>query len=140
MSDGGGGLFRRFPALRDLATHGGGKRIPYVQQLTEIECGAACLTMVLNYHGKHVMLDQVRDVLGPGRDGLTALGIINAAESFGLRGRGFRVDLEELEYLDPGTILHWRFSHFVVFEKLRKDSVDIVDPAGGRRSVPMQEF
>jgi ABC-type bacteriocin/lantibiotic exporter with double-glycine peptidase domain len=140
MSDGGGGLFRRFPALRDLATHGGGKRIPYVQQLTEIECGAACLTMVLNYHGKHVMLDQVRDVLGPGRDGLTALGIINAAESFGLRGRGFRVDLEELEYLDPGTILHWRFSHFVVFEKLRKDSVDIVDPAGGRRTVPMQEF
>ncbi len=137
---GGGGLFRRFPALRDLATPGGARRVPFVQQLTEMECGAACLTMVLGYHGKHIMLDKVRDVLGPGRDGLTANGLINAAHSFGLRGRGFRVDLEELVYLDPGTILHWRFAHFVVFERLRKDGVDIVDPAGGRRTVPMQEF
>jgi ABC-type bacteriocin/lantibiotic exporter with double-glycine peptidase domain len=132
-------LFRRFPALMQLAQPGGG-RIPFIQQLTAMECGAASLTMVLHYYGKHVTLDQVRDVLGPGRDGVTALGIINAAEHFGLRGRGVRVDLDELEYLDPGTILHWRFSHFVVLERVRKDAVDIVDPANGRRRVPMEEF
>jgi ATP-binding cassette, subfamily B, bacterial len=96
--------------------------------------------MVLGYHGKNVSLDDVRQVLGPGRDGVTALGIVNAAESFGLRARGVRVDLDELEFLDPGAILHWRFSHFVVFEKLRRDGVDIVDPAGGRRTIPMEEF
>ena len=137
--DGGPGLFRRFPALRQLAAplHG---RIPYVQQLTQIECGAACLTMTLGYHGKHVTLDDVRDVLGPGRDGVTALGIVNAASSFGLRGRGVRIDLDELEYLDSGSILHWNLDHFVVFERLRAGGVDIVDPAGGRRTVPMREF
>jgi ATP-binding cassette subfamily B protein len=137
--DGGTGLFRRFPALRQLAEPARGQ-IPFVQQLTEMECGAACLTMTLGYHGKRVSLDDVRNVLGPGRDGVTALGIVNAASSFGLRGRGVRLDLDELEYLEPGSVLHWRFAHFVVFERLRKDGVDIVDPAGGRRTVPMREF
>jgi ABC-type bacteriocin/lantibiotic exporter with double-glycine peptidase domain len=132
-------LESRFPALNMLAALGKGK-IPFVQQLSEIECGAASLTMVLGYYGRHVSLDEVREVLGPGRDGVTALGIINAAEYFGLRGRGVRVDLDELELLERGTILHWKFSHFVVLDRVRDDSVEIVDPAIGRRRVPMEEF
>ena len=130
-------LGQRFPALRQL-TGGGGRRIPFVQQLSAMECGAASLTMVLGYFGRRVALDDVREVLGPGRDGVTAAGLVNAAEHFGLRARGVRVDLDELEYIDRGAILHWRFSHFVVFDRLRRDSVEIVDPAAGRRRVPME--
>jgi ABC-type bacteriocin/lantibiotic exporter with double-glycine peptidase domain len=138
-SAGGAQLGERFPALRRLA--GGGRgRIPFVQQLSAMECGAACLTMVLGYHGRHVALDDVREVLGPGRDGVTAAGLVHAAEHFGLRARGVRVDLDELDYIGSGSILHWRFSHFVVFARQRGDSVEIVDPAAGRRRVPMEEF
>jgi len=132
-------LQERFPALRQLSG-GAGRRIPFVQQLSTMECGAACLTMVLGYQGRHVALDDVREVLGPGRDGVTAAGVVHAAEHFGLRARGVRVDLDELEFIDRGSILHWRFSHFVVFDRLRGDSVDIVDPGAGRRRVPMEEF
>jgi ATP-binding cassette, subfamily B, bacterial len=129
----------RFPALEKV---GGGKggRIPFVQQLSAMECGAACLTMVLGYHGRNVSLDDVREVLGPGRDGVTALGIVNAAEYFGLRGRGVRADLEDLDLLERGTILHWKFSHFVVLDRVRASGVDIVDPAVGRRRVSHEEF
>jgi ATP-binding cassette, subfamily B, bacterial len=129
----------RFPALRQLDRAPRGQ-IPFVQQLSAMECGAACLTMALGYLGRHVALDDVREVLGPGRDGVTAAGLVNAAEHFGLRARGVRVDLDELEYIDRGSVLHWRFSHFVVFDRLRSDSVDIVDPDAGRRRVPMDEF
>jgi ABC-type bacteriocin/lantibiotic exporter with double-glycine peptidase domain len=131
-------LPRRFPALQKLAWRG--RRIPFVQQLSAMECGAACLTMVLGYHGKNVPLEEVRETCAVDRDGVSALTLMNAANLYGLRGRAVKVELESLELLDPGTILHWQFNHFVLFEKLRRDSVDIVDPSLGRRRVPLAEF
>ena len=132
-------LAGRFPALERL--EGGGRgRIPFIQQLSAMECGAACLTMVLAFQGRRTSLDDVREVLGPGRDGVTALGIIHAADYFGLRGRGVHAEIDELDLLGRGAILHWRFSHFVVLDRVRRDGVDIVDPAIGRRRVSFDEF
>jgi ABC-type bacteriocin/lantibiotic exporter with double-glycine peptidase domain len=133
-------FFERFPALARLSLGGRHRRIPVVQQLTMVECGAACLAMVLGFFGKAVRLEEVREVVGVDRDGSTALGILNAARYYGLRGRGVKIEIEDLEYLDEGSILHWEFNHFVVFEKLRTDSVDIVDPGFGRRRVLMDQF
>src|SRR6185503_5009446 len=73
-------------------------------------------------------------------NGTTAASIVDAARWYGLRGRGVSVEIEELVYVEPASILHWEFKHFVVFENLLKDGVDIVDPAFGRRHVPMDEF
>jgi len=133
------GILDRFSALRRL---GGRKprRIPVVQQDTSMDCAAACLTMLLGYHGKPLPLADVRQVVGSGRDGATAEALLAAARWFGLRGRGVRIDrVEELAALEPGAILHWRFSHFVVLEQLRGDRLTIVDPAGGRRVVSSRE-
>lgn len=130
----------RFPALRKLKPQGTLGQMPFIQQLSASECGAACLAMVLAYYGKHVSLSQIRDAIGVNRDGVDALSLLNAARSYGLQGRGVKVDLDALCYLEKGTILHWEFSHFVVFDKLRKDGVEVVDPALGRRFVPMRQF
>jgi ABC-type bacteriocin/lantibiotic exporter with double-glycine peptidase domain len=132
-------LAQRFPALEKVGDGRAG-RIPFIQQLSAMECGAASLTMVLAYHGRAVSLDDVREVLGPGRDGVTALGIIHAADYFGLRGRGVRADMDELDLLERGTILHWQFAHFVVLDRVRSNGVDIVDPAIGRRHISFDEF
>ncbi len=133
-------LADRFPALRQLEARGVARQIPFIQQLSATECGAACLAMVLAYYGKHVPLSDVRDVTGANRDGVHALALMRAARRYGLRGRGVKLELEALPYLAKGTILHWEFAHFVVFERMRKDSVEIVDPACGRRVVPMEKF
>lgn len=112
-----------------------------MQQLTATDCGAACLATVLTYWGKRVRLDEeVREAVGTGRDGASADQLLRAARWFGLRGRGVRVDLEELEFLEPGTVLHWQLNHFVVFERLRRGSVDIIDPAFGHRRLSLEEF
>jgi ABC-type bacteriocin/lantibiotic exporter with double-glycine peptidase domain len=133
-------LIERFPALHKLTTTGTARQIPFIQQLSATECGVACLTMVLGYYGKQIPLSDVRDVLGVQRDGVNALALLQAGRWYGLRGRGVRLGLEELPYLAKGAILHWEFTHFVVFERWRKDGVTIVDPAYGRRWVPMEQF
>src|SRR5262245_38544757 len=133
-------LVERFPALRKLTAQGATRQIPFIQQLSATECGAACLAMVLASYGKHVPLSDVRDMAGTQRDGVSARTLLQVARYYGLRGRGVRVELESLSYLAKGTILHWEFAHFVVFERWRKDGVEIVDPACGRRWVPMEQF
>lgn len=132
------GRLGRFPALARLGRVG--HRTPFVEQLSETECGLACLAMVLGHHGKAVSREELRDTLGAGRDGTTARDILNAARHHGLRGRGVKLALGGLGRLPPASILHWELNHFVVFEGLAKGGVDILDPASGRRRVPMDEF
>jgi ABC-type bacteriocin/lantibiotic exporter with double-glycine peptidase domain len=125
-------------ALRRLGGRRSG-RVPYVQQLEAADCGAACLAMVMAYHGHAVTLDHARTAAGVGR-GTDALSILRGAEQLGLRGRGVRLGLDDLRYLPPGTILHWDFNHFVVLDRVRRDVIEIVDPAYGRRAIPIDRF
>jgi predicted double-glycine peptidase len=112
----------------------------FIQQLAATECGAACLAMVLAYHGKHVPLAEVSEVTGANRDGVDAMKLLQSARWYGLQARGVKIELDSLRFLEKGSILHWEFSHFVVFDRLRRDGVDIVDPAYGRRFVPIEKF
>ncbi len=134
-------LTERFPALNNLTAAGRRRRVPYVQQTTGTDCGAACLAMVLDYHGKQVRLDEVREIVGVDRDGADAAGILKAAEWFGLRARAVQIEeVENLRFLEKGSILHWQFHHFVVFDGLAGGGADIVDPASGRRRVSSAEL
>ncbi len=118
----------------------GRRRVPYVQQLALADCGAACLAMTLRFLGRHVSLDEVRDRIGVARDGVSAWSIARAAEAFGLRAEAVRMELGDVPYLPSGSILHWRLRHFVVFERARAGGVDLVDPDGGPRFCPNDEF
>ncbi|MBW8876400.1 MAG: peptidase domain-containing ABC transporter [Acidobacteria bacterium] len=134
-------LHERFPALQRITFSRRGRRVPYVQQTTPSDCGAASLTMVLAYHGKHLRLDEVRKITGFGRDGADALALLSAGRIFGLRGRGVKVEeVDDLRFLPPGSILHWQFNHFLVFERMTRDGAEIVDPGGGRRKVSREEL
>lgn len=133
-------LFERFPALQRLGDQLRRRRIPYIAQLTQVDCGAACLAMVLGYYGRTVGLDEVHMAAGLSTHGISARGILEAGKRFGLLGRAARVDMDELHLLEPGAILHWEFRHFVVFERLTRKGVAVVDPAFGRREVPLEQF
>jgi len=135
-----GNLLDRFPMLGRLVSGGGGRQVPFQEQHTEADCGAACLSMVLAYHGRHVRLEELRESLGSEREGTRADLILEGARHYGLRARGVSLDMEDLDYLEPASILHWEFRHFVVFERLHEDSVELVDPAIGRRRVSMEQF
>ena len=134
-------LFERFPALGHLAPRRSRRRLRVLQQTTTNDCGAACLAMVLAFQGKEVPLAEVREVVGSDRGGSDALALLDAAQWFGLRGRGVQVtDLDDLRFLEPGAILHWNFHHFVVFEACTSNGIRIIDPASGRRNVSRGEL
>jgi ABC-type bacteriocin/lantibiotic exporter with double-glycine peptidase domain len=128
----------QYPALAQLARRG--RRVPFVAQLEAADCGAACLTMALRHWGRPARLDEVRGRIGSGRDGVDALAILRGAEELGLRARPMRLEVEDVRHLPPASILHWEFNHFVVFEQVRRRGVVILDPAHGRRVVPLARF
>ncbi|MEM8995164.1 MAG: peptidase domain-containing ABC transporter [Acidobacteriota bacterium] len=115
--------------------------IPYFPQTSANDCGPTCLAMVLASFGKHVPGDEVRAETGGSSQGVDAQRLLDAARHFGLRGQGLRLeDPSDLHLVPPGTILHWRFNHFVVFEKVVGKKVHIVDPAAGHRRVGKREL
>ena len=134
-------LRRRFPALARLRQAARGRRaIPVVEQLEETECGTACLAMVLRFFGRRVSLEELRDDTGTDRDGVSARDLVTAARRHGLRTRALRLGIDDLGYLPRAAVLHWEFNHFVVFDKVRVDGVDVIDPATGPRHVGRQEL
>jgi ATP-binding cassette, subfamily B, bacterial len=114
--------------------------VPYVQQMQWSDCGAACLTMVLAYNGKEIPLAKVRDTLGIARDGVSARQLADGGRRFGLLCRAVKADVEQIELLPTGAVLHWEFNHFVVFDRILSNGVRIVDPATGPRDVPLAAF
>jgi ABC-type bacteriocin/lantibiotic exporter with double-glycine peptidase domain len=117
-----------------------GRRVPIVLQMSPVECGAACLAMILGYHGRKTRVAECRERLGIGRDGANALQISRAAKSYGLRTRSYSLEPAALRDVRLPAIVHWRFNHFVVLEKWTPNGVVIVDPAFGRRTVTADEF
>jgi ABC-type bacteriocin/lantibiotic exporter with double-glycine peptidase domain len=117
-----------------------GRRVPVVLQLTSYECGAACLAMILNFYGRKTVIGECREYCHPGRDGLTALIIARAARYFGLRVRAYSVGQDDFSQVPLPAIAHWSFNHFVVVERWSPTSVDVVDPAVGRRRLSTTEF
>jgi ATP-binding cassette subfamily B protein len=116
------------------------RRVPVKLQLTPLECGAACLAMILGYHGREVSVGECRSDLDVGRSGLTARDLLRAGRRAGLRVRSYSLEPDKLPLLPLPLIAHWCFNHFVVFEAVHPRGVDIVDPAIGRRRVSHEEL
>jgi len=121
-------------------TGGPVKKVPFIMQMEALECGAACLAMILAYYGKWVPLEQVRSDCGISRDGSNARNILRAAQTYGLEAKAFRMEAAELRDVILPAIIHWNFNHFVVLDGFKKDQAIIHDPAQGTRSVDFETF
>ena len=115
-------------------------RTPVLLQLTETECGAACLGIVLAHFGRWVSIEELRETCSVGRDGCNAADIVRAAHRYGLETEGWRKQPKELWSMAPPMILFWEFDHFVVLEGFGKGRFLINDPANGHRTVSEEEF
>src|SRR5690349_4354588 len=115
-------------------------RVPVVHQLSAVECGAACLSMILSYHGRETTLSECRDRMGIGRDGVTALTIKKAARATGLRVKAYSLQSADFRFVTLPAIVHWEFNHFIVVEKWSPERVEIVNPAAGRHRLTAAEL
>ncbi len=116
-------------------------KVPMIMQMEALECGAACLAMVLAYYRKWIPLEQVRLDCGVSRDGSNMKNVFLAAQHYGLEAHGYRMEPEDLK--KKGTfpcIIHWEFNHFVVLDGFRGGKAVLNDPARGIIRVPMEVF
>ncbi|HEX4203978.1 MAG TPA: peptidase domain-containing ABC transporter [Ktedonobacteraceae bacterium] len=116
------------------------RHVPQRLQMSAIECGAACIAMLLSYHGRRTGVAEVNERCGTGRDGLSAQRIVHVAREYGLCVRAIALPDNDLRFVRLPAIVHWDFNHFVVVERWAPKRVIILDPALGRRSISAEEF
>jgi len=125
--------------LQDLLRFFARKKVPVHYQTEAAECGLACLSMIMAYHGRSSDLSSLRQLWPVSMKGLTFTQLAEMSEESDMTARPLRLELEELDQLATPCILHWRLDHFVVLERVRSDEIVIVDPAVGRQRLKMPE-
>lgn len=110
-------------------------------QMEGMECGAACLAMVLAYFGKWVPLEQIRKDCGVSRDGAKLINVVKTARTYGLKAQGYRYDADGLwGQISFPAIAYYNNNHFVVLCGRKGDKVYINDPACGDVVLSMSQF
>jgi ATP-binding cassette subfamily B protein len=115
-----------------------------------MDCGPSCLRMIAKSYGKSFSLQSLRDKSGIHRQGVSLLGISEAAEAIGLRSLGAKVDYGTLIQKVPlPCIIHWQQKHFIVVHKVEQKKslfarsnlrIHVADPAKGLLTYSAEEF
>ncbi|MBJ2189002.1 MAG: peptidase domain-containing ABC transporter [Muribaculaceae bacterium] len=118
-----------------------GERIHFVRQPDSMQCGAASLAMVCGLFGRRMTVEAVSRHCFATTEGVSMLGISQAAARLGLESAAGRLTLDELAASGGPAILHWNQKHFVVFYGMtRSGKFRIADPAKGLKKCSRVEL
>ena len=96
-------------------------KFPHIKQPDSMECGATCLRMIAKFHGKEYSAETMQKLCVVSREGVSLLGMVDAAEYIGFRTICGRMTLGKMVDQRPfPCILHWNQDHFVVLYDAKK--------------------
>ena len=106
-----------------------------------MDCGPTCLRMIAKYYGKNYSLQTLRAKSGINREGVSLLGIAEAAESIGFKTIAVKTTIDKIvsDGIFP-MIAHWNQTHFLVIYKIKGDKIYLADPARGLIVYKKSEF
>ncbi len=117
------------------------KEFPFYKQHDAMDCGAACLRMVARHYGKFYALEYLRSLSHIDKEGVSVMGISDAAEAIGLHSLAMKLPYETLsEDVPLPCIAYWRQRHFVVVYKATKKHIWVADPANDLIKYTKEEF
>ncbi|MFT6707258.1 MAG: ATP-binding cassette subfamily B protein [Flavobacteriales bacterium] len=106
-----------------------------------MDCGATCLRMIAKHYGRIYSQKYVREISHVDREGVSLMGISDAAEHIGMHSLGVKVSYDRItEDIPLPCIAHWRQNHFIVVRKINKTHVWVADPAAGLFKITKKEF
>ncbi|WP_019990228.1 peptidase domain-containing ABC transporter [Rudanella lutea] len=113
------------------------KPFPHYTQLDQMDCGPTCLRMVAKHYGRSYTVQSLREKAQIGKDGVSLLGIAEAAEAIGFRSMGVKLSFEKLAHEVPlPCIVHWQKNHFVVVHAIKGTGKSWLGAIKGGRNVP----
>lgn len=116
-------------------------KFPFYQQLDTMDCGPTCLRMIAKHYGKSYTLDYLRERSFYTREGVSILGISDAAEDIGFRTLSIKIDIDRLvDEVPLPAIAHWNQNHFVVVYHTTDTHLYVADPAHGLITYSKEEF
>ncbi|MEO6872766.1 MAG: peptidase domain-containing ABC transporter [Chthoniobacterales bacterium] len=127
-----GGLFRK--SKKRI------RKFEAIEQIDEMDCGAASLGMICRHFGRKVSLARIRQLCHTSTDGTSLKAICRAATELGLAARALKVSLRNLPMLPLPAIIHWEGNHWMVLYDVQPTFVKVADPALGLRKIPRKEF
>ena len=114
---------------------------PFVKQPDAMDCGPACLKMIAGYYKVTHSLESLRKKCYITKEGVSFLGLSEAADAIGFRTIGVKIPFGVLmESVPLPCIVHWRQKHFVVVYKIRKDVIWVADPGIGLIKYKREDF
>lgn len=114
---------------------------PIIHQHDSMQCGIACLQMVCKYFGREYSLDSLSKLCFATAEGVSLLGINEAANTLGLHTTCARSTTMVLGEVPLPCILHWNQNHFVVLYKVKKGkNFYVADPGKGLVVYTLEEF
>ncbi|WP_308398419.1 cysteine peptidase family C39 domain-containing protein, partial [Prevotella sp.] len=117
------------------------RKITIIFQHDSMQCGIACLQMVCKYFGREYSLDSLSKLCFATTEGVSMLGINEAANTLGLHTISARVTTTMLGKAPLPSILHWDQNHFVVLYKVKKGKkFYVADPRKGLVTYGLDEF
>lgn len=116
-------------------------KVKFCAQRDMMDCGAACLQSICRYYGKNIDLQRIRELCHITRNGVSMLGVADAAESLCLKTVGIKLTWKQLrDEAQLPCIIHWNQQHFVVVSSIKKDIVTVMDPASGMLKYKKDDF
>jgi ATP-binding cassette subfamily B protein len=116
-----------------------------VKQHDMMDCGAACISSVGNFHKIFVPITKIRQWSETDKNGANVLGLIDALDKMGFHAKGVKASIEAIDKIPLPSIAHMiyenRLQHFVVIYKVKKKSLTIMDPSLGHLiQIGIKEF
>lgn len=117
------------------------QRFPITYQHDAMQCGIACLQIICWHYGRTYNVETISQYCHATTEGVSMLGISEAAKDLGLETVSAKVDLKKLTIAPLPCILHWNQEHFVVLYNIKKGGLFYVaDPAMGYVTYKKDEF
>jgi ATP-binding cassette subfamily B protein len=97
--------------------------------------------MIAGFYKMNFSLETLRRKCYITREGVSFLGLSEAADSLGFRTIGVKIPFSLMsENVPLPCIVHWRQKHFVIVYKIKGDKIWVADPAVGLVKYKTEEF
>ena len=122
------------------------KKYPFEKQQSSKDCAVASLSMIIKYYKGFVSTQRLEELTKTTKNGTTAFNLIEGAKTLGFEGKGFKIELQELQRIVlpciAYVVMNKSYSHYVVIYEINYKNryLLVADPASKLKKIPFEEF